>query len=333
MRCRAAPSPRPIADDRAAAGEPIAAGAYASVPRDRSRGVIGGAAFAPGNLSIGPAVGSAARRIVDISCGPLQVRLAESRTDIDAAQALRYRIFYESLGARAADETARRRRDFDRFDEGCDHLLVLDHRSGGASGTVVGTYRLIRRQAAAGLGGFYSAGEYDLAPLLAHRGEILELGRSCVDAAYRQRPAMQLLWSGIAAYVFHYDIALMFGCASLPGIRPEALAIPLSYLHHYHLAPPALRPRALAHRHIDMGLLPAGAIDPVRARVGLPPLIKGYLRLGGFVGDGAVIDQDFNTTDVCIVVKADLVSEKYSRHYVRQSKDIKEPWARNTWAS
>ncbi len=295
--------------------------------------MIGGAAFAPGSLSIEPALGRPARRIVDISSGPLQVRLAESRADIDAAQALRYRIFYESLGARAADETARRRRDFDRFDEGCDHLLVLDHRSGGATGTVVGTYRLIRRPAAAGLGGFYSAAEYDLAPLLAHRGEILELGRSCVDAAYRQRPAMQLLWSGIAAYVFHYDIALMFGCASLPGTRPEALAIPLSYLHHYHLAPAALRPRALAHRYVDMRLLPARALDPVRARVDLPPLIKGYLRLGGFVGDGAVIDEEFNTTDVCIVVKADLVSAKYSRHYVRQAKDIKDPWARNRWAT
>ena len=294
--------------------------------------MIDGAALAPGSLRIGPAGGPAARRIVDISCGPLQVRLAESQTDIDAAQALRYRIFYESLGARAAQETARRRRDFDRFDEGCDHLLVLDRRSGGASGTVVGTYRLIRRQAAARLGGFYSAAEYELTPLLAYRGEILELGRSCVDAAYRQRPAMQLLWSGIAAYVFHYDIALMFGCASLPGTRPEALAIPLSYLHHHHLAPPALRPRALAHRYVDMRLLPARALDPVRARVDLPPLIKGYLRLGGFVGDGAVIDQDFNTTDVCIVVKADLVSEKYSRHYVRQS-NIKEQWSRNTWAS
>ena len=78
------------------------------------------------------------------------------------------------------------------------------------------------------------------------RGEILELGRSCVDAAYRNRPAMQLLWRGIAAYVFHYDIALMFGCASLPGTDPDALAVPLSYLHHHHLAPRRLRPRALA---------------------------------------------------------------------------------------
>ena len=272
-------------------------------------------------------MGSATGPIVDIWSGPLQVRLAERDADIDAAQALRYRIFHESLGARAAVDAARRRRDFDRFDEGCDHLLVLDHSRRTGPETIVGTYRLIRREAAARLGGFYSAGEFDIARLVAHPGEVLELGRSCVDDAYRQRPTMQLLWSGIAAYVFYYDIAVMFGCASLPGTDPDALAVPLSYLHHYHLAPPALRARALAHRHVEMNRLPITAIDPAHALAGLPPLIKGYLRLGGFVGEGAVIDADFNTVDVCIVVKTDLVTEKYSRHYVRQAKDIKDSWA------
>jgi putative hemolysin len=299
----------------------------------RSSGVIGGAALEPGNLAIETGAVRRSARIVDIASGPLQVRLAESEADIDAVQALRYRIFYETLGARAHTDTARRRRDFDRFDAGCDHLLVLDHCCGPGPETVVGTYRLIRREAAARLGGFYSAAEYDIAPLVAYRGEILELGRSCVDAAYRQRPAMQLLWAGIAAYVFHYDIALMFGCASLPGTDPDALATPLSYLHHHHLAPPALRARALADRYVGMCRLAAGALDSPRALAALPPLIKGYLRLGGFVGDGAVIDRDFNTTDVCIVVKTDLVSDRYSRHYVRRSKDIKDTWDRDTWAS
>ena len=295
--------------------------------------MIEGSAFEPGNLPIESAIGGGSHRIVDISSGPLQVRLATDEADIDAAQALRYRIFYESLGARAEIETARRRRDFDRFDEDCDHLLVLDHSRGSGPEAVVGTYRLIRRDAAIRLGGFYSATEYDIARFLAYRGEILELGRSCVDAAYRQRPAMQLLWSGIAAYVFHYDISLMFGCASLPGTDPDVLAMPLSYLHRYHLAPPGLRARALPHRYVEMSRLPDFAIDPVRALAGLPPLIKGYLRLGGFVGDGAVIDREFNTTDVCIVVKTDLVSEKYSRHYVRRSRDIKDTSAKDTWAS
>ncbi len=262
--------------------------------------------------------------IVDIRCGLLQVRLAETAADIDAAQALRYRVFYERLGAQPLPEMVSRRRDMDRFDEGCDHLLVFDHSRSSAADKVVGTYRLIRRETALRFGGFYSADEYDIAPLIAHPGEILELGRSCVDPAYRQGPTMQLLWSGIAAYVFHYGIVLMFGCASLPGTNPDALALSLSYLHHHHLAPTGLRPRALPGRYVEMCRLDRAVIDPGSAVAALPPLIKGYLRLGGFVGDGAVIDEQFNTTDVCILVKSDLVTEKYSRHYERRSKDA---WA------
>jgi len=270
------------------------------------------------------AVSGSEARIVDIVSGSLQVRLAEGAADIDAAQALRYRIFYETMGAKPLPGMAQLRRDFDGYDEICDHLLVLDHSRGSGADAVVGTYRLIRREAAARFGTFYSAGEYDIARLIAYPGQVLELGRSCVDAGYRARPVMQLLWSGIAAYVFHYDIALMFGCASLPGTDPEALAAPLSYLYHHHLAPPALRARALPERFVDMRRMDPAALDPNRTLAALPPLIKGYLRLGGFVGDGAVIDPQFNTTDVCVVVKTDLVSEKYSRHYERQSK---ETWA------
>jgi L-ornithine Nalpha-acyltransferase len=293
-------------------------------------GVITGTA-APGPAPVEPAANSLraaiaapASRVVNISSGPLEVRLAESAADIDAAQALRYRIFYEKMGARPLPGMESERRDRDQFDQICDHLLVLDHSRGAGLDAVVGTYRLIRRDAAARLGAFYSAAEYDIGPLIAYPGEILELGRSCVDAGYRARPVMQLLWSGIAAYVFHYEIALMFGCASLPGIDPDALAVPLSYLYHHHLAPPALRARALPERYVEMRRLDAPAIDPMRTLAILPPLIKGYLRLGGFVGDGAVIDEQFNTTDVCIVVKTDLVTEKYTRHYERQSK---ETWA------
>jgi putative hemolysin len=259
--------------------------------------------------------------LVDVRSGALQVRLAESGADIDAAQALRYRVFYEEMGAAPNPDMARLRRDFDSFDAICDHLLVIDHARGSGAAAVVGTYRLIRRAAAVRHGSFYSASEYDIAKIVLYPGEILELGRSCVDAAARNRPTMQLLWRGIAAYVFHYDIALMFGCASLRGTDPDALAAPLSYLYYRHLAPMALRPRALPHRHVDMRRLDRSAIEPSIALAELPPLIKGYLRLGGFVGDGAVIDHQFNTTDVCVVVKTDLVTDKYYRHYERQARD------------
>jgi L-ornithine Nalpha-acyltransferase len=256
-----------------------------------------------------------------VEAGPLAVRLAEGPADIDAAQALRYRVFYEEMAAKPSPEAARLRRDADEFDAICDHLLVIDRRRESDGGGVVGTYRVLRRGPAEAFGRFYSAAEYDISALVAYRGEILELGRSCVDADYRNGLTMQLLWRFIAAYVYHYDIEIMFGCASLPGTDPNALALPLAYLHHFHLAPPALRPRALPERYVSMDLMPAEAVDRKAALAKLPPLIKGYLRLGGFVGDGAVIDEQFNTTDVSIVVKTDLVTEKYVRHYERASRE------------
>lgn len=257
----------------------------------------------------------------ELRAGDLEVKLAVTAADIDAAQALRYRIFYEEMAARPSSETAATRRDVDSFDAVADHLLVVDHQLGSGPDSVIGTYRLIRRAAAERHGGFYTAAEYDITNIVRYPGNILELGRSCVDARYRNRLTMQLLWRGIAAYVFHHDIKLMFGCASLPGTDPQALAVPLSYLYHHHLAPPNLCPRALPDRMVDMAILPPSAIDPKAAIGELPPLVKGYLRLGGFVGDGAVVDEQFNTTDVCVIVKTDLVTDKYYQHYQRTARD------------
>jgi L-ornithine Nalpha-acyltransferase len=252
----------------------------------------------------------------------LEARLAANEADVDAAQALRYRVFYDEMSARPSSESLLRKRDADEFDSICDHILVIDHDSkNGAGGQVVGTYRLLRRSVAERHGGFYSASEYDLSCLVNCPGEIMELGRSCVDAEHRTRPTMQLLWSAIAAYVFRYEISLMFGCASLPGTDPQALGPQLSYLYHQHLAPPEIRLHALPKRYVDMRIVPEADLDPRVALAGLPPLIKGYLRLGGFVGDGAVIDHQFNTTDVSIVVRTDLITEKYFRHYEREWRD------------
>ncbi|HYE01375.1 MAG TPA: GNAT family N-acyltransferase, partial [Alphaproteobacteria bacterium] len=252
----------------------------------------------------------------ELRSGNLEIRLATGPAEVEAAQALRYRVFYEEMGALPDDRMARQKRDFDDFDEVCDHLLVVDQSKSGSEG-VVGTYRLIRRAHAHVLGRFYSVSEFDVSTVLSWPGEVLELGRSCVDSGYRTRGTMQLLWRGIAAYIFHHEIEVMFGCASLPGTDPDVLALPLSYLHHHHLAPPALRPRALDALYVNMRRLPASAIEPAKALAELPPLIKGYLRLGGFVGDGAVIDRQFNTTDVAIVVKTDLMADKYYKHYER----------------
>jgi len=256
----------------------------------------------------------------ELRAGNLGVRIATSAAEIDAVQALRFRVFYGEMGAAPSAVVAAAGRDFDGFDEVADHLLVVDHDIGDGPEGVVGTYRLIREDAAARAGRFYSADEYDIGPVVSFPGRVLELGRSCVDAAYRNRAVMQLLWRGIAAYVFHHGIDLMFGCASLPGTNPDDLAEELTYLYENHLAPPALRLRALPERYVEMRRLPPGAFDPRRVLGRLPPLIKGYLRLGGFVGDGAVVDYQFNTTDVAVVVQTDLVTDKYYRHYERQQQ-------------
>jgi putative hemolysin len=205
---------------------------------------------------------------------------------MDAGFALRFRIFYEEMGARPEPAAAAARRDTDAFDAVADHLLVLDHDLGKGPEAVVGTYRLIRREAAERVGGFYSAGEYDISPLLAHPGRILELGRSCVHEAYRTRGTLQLLWRGIAAYVFQHRVDLMFGCASLPGTDLDALAPALAYLHHNHLAPPQLRPRALPHRYVPMARLDPGGVDLRAALAELPPGQRRIveLRLAGLTG-------------------------------------------------
>jgi len=266
------------------------------------------------------ALGNAAPGFPELRSGNLGVRLAESEAELDAVQALRYRVFYEEMGAQADAVTAETARDADEFDAVADHLLVVDHDLGEGAGSVVGTYRLIREPAAAKIGRFYSAGEYDISVLERFPGQKLELGRSCTAAAYRSRAVLQLLWRGIAAYVFHYGIELMFGCASLGGTDPDALAAELTYLAQHHLAPEPIRPRALASRYVEMRRCEMGAVDPKLALLRLPPLIKGYLRLGGFVGEGAVIDRQFNTTDIAVVVQTDLVTDKYYRHYERDTR-------------
>lgn len=263
------------------------------------------------------AEGFAARQI-DEHVGRLQVRLAETEAEVDAALALRYRVFYEEMAARPTGEMARLKRDFDDFDAHCDHLIVLDEDLGVGPESVVGTYRMLRRAGAERVGGFYSAAEYDIDRLVAEPGEILEMGRSCIDAAHRTRRAMQVLWRGVSAYVLSNEIAFLFGCASLHGTDPQDVARPLAYLHHNHLAPERYRPVAVKGRYVDMDLIPADRIDRKAALRDLPPMIKGYLRLGGGIGDGAVIDHEFNTVDVCVVVDVAAVSDRYYKHYTRE---------------
>ncbi len=250
--------------------------------------------------------------------GALEVRLAATDAEIAAAQRLRYRIFFEEQGARATEEARVSGLDVDAYDPVCDHLLVLDH-AGAGEPAVVGTYRLLRQSIAARHGGFYSAGEFDLGPLLSGAGsglQLLELGRSCVAADFRDAPTISLLWRGIASYLKASGIGHMFGCGSLHGVEVGEHAQALTYLHHHHLAPPELRAYAWPAQRVETDLLPVGSYDARAAARALPPLIKGYLRVGAMIGDGGSVDRDFNTIDVFVIMPVDRITERYAARYM-----------------
>ncbi|MBU6234622.1 MAG: GNAT family N-acetyltransferase [Alphaproteobacteria bacterium] len=250
-----------------------------------------------------------------VCMGPIAVRLARTEAEVIAAQKLRYDIFYREYGAKPVGDMEAKGLDYDRFDEFADHLIVTDQ---SQNGRIVGTYRILRSESAKRAGQFYSASEYDISKLVATTPNLMEVGRSCVDASHRTRNVLQLLWQGIAEYITHYDIGALFGCASFHGIDIPAHADMLSYLHHFHRAPDEFCPRALENLYTSMDLKPKETLNPKDALLALPPLIKGYLRLGGFVGDGAVIDTQFNTIDVCVIVKTSRVSARYRKHYERK---------------
>lgn len=256
-----------------------------------------------------------------VHSGALLARIVEDERELRAAQELRYRVFFEEQGAHADPAMRRARRDVDRFDAHADHLVVLDlDRSTARRPVVVGCYRLLRERVARAAGGFYSQEEFDLGPLLASplesgREELLELGRSCVDPAYRNGTVVQLLWRAIALYLETHRCGLLFGCASLPGSDVAAVAAPIRYLHERHLAPLHLRPVALAARRVAHEPFAAEGFDPQAAFRALPPLLKGYLRLGAMIGEGAVLDAAFDTIDVCIVLPRERIDARYRRHY------------------
>lgn len=255
--------------------------------------------------------------------GSLEVRLARTTKEIRRAQRLRYMVFFEEMSATPNARNRLARRDIDPFDRICDHLLVIDHegkttRFGKKKPRVIGTYRLLRSDVAAAHGtDFYTAGEYDLGPLIAANPEarLLELGRSCVLKEWRNKRTVELLWAGIWRYVLHHRIDLMFGCASLEGTDPQALALPLSFLHHHARAPEGLSACALPWRFTAMNRMEKHEIDLKAAMKTLPPLIKGYLRLGALFGDGAVIDRPFGTTDVFVVLKVSQIDPRYIAYY------------------
>ena len=254
--------------------------------------------------------------------GSLEVRLATTAKEIRRAQRLRFKVFYDEMSASPHGAALISRRDVDAYDAVCDHLLVLDHDVKpkpfrNAKPKVVGTYRLLRQDVANRHGGFYTRGEYDIAPLLRAHPDLrfLELGRSCVLKPYRNKRTLELLWQGVWTYVREHGADVMIGCASFEGTDPSIHAEALSFLHHNALAPEGWRVKAHDHLRVDMNMMPREAINTRAALKGLPPLIKGYLRVGAYVGDGAVIDHQFGTTDVFIIMPVEAIKSRYFVHF------------------
>ena len=254
--------------------------------------------------------------------GSLEVRLARKKSEIRRAQRLRYKVFYEEMSAVPGALAMLSRRDEDEYDAVFDHLLVLD-RGNPSDGRrwrrskVVGTYRMMRQEVADLNDGFYTQGEYDIAPLLAARPDysFMELGRSCVLKPYRNKRTLELLWQGVWSYVREHGADVMIGCASFEGTDPSAHAEALSFLYHTALAPEDWRVRAHEHLRVDMNMMPREAVNVRAAMKALPPLIKGYLRVGAYVGDGAVIDHQFGTTDVFVIMPVEAIKSRYFDHF------------------
>ena len=250
--------------------------------------------------------------------GNLNVRVARGAREIEAAQALRYKVFVEEMGARLPADAMRLKRDFDHIDAYCDHLLVIDSAiDGDIEDQIVGTYRLLTQDKAERYGGFYSQSEYDVEAMIArHSGKrFMELGRSCVLPDYRTKRTIELLWQGNWAYALSHNVQAMFGCASFPGDRAYAHAVALSFLAGMSAASDEWAVKAAPGRGVSMDMMPIEAIQPRAALAAMPPLIKGYLRLGAMTSSEAVVDNEFGTTDILIILPVGRISERYVNHY------------------
>jgi putative hemolysin len=232
------------------------------------------------------------------------VMIADDRRQVEAAQRLRHDVFAAELGATLRPNLDGL--DVDEFDEHCEHLIVRDD----ATGAVVGTYRMLTPQAAARIGRRYGDGEFDLSGLRPLRDQLVETGRSCVHPAHRSGAVVNLMWAGIARYLHLRDLRWLAGCASVPlddGGRTAAAVC--RRVRERHLAPPALR--VTPHRP---WLDPAPCASD--GRVALPPLLRGYLRLGAWVCGEPAYDPDFGVADFYVLLSMDRMDPRYRRHFL-----------------
>jgi putative hemolysin len=257
----------------------------------------------------------------NIKNGRYETRLAKNEAELAASQRLRYKVFYEEEGAKPSAEQKAQGRDFDEYDPHCDHLIAIDRTAGDDPDSyVIGNYCLMRKERAAKVGHWYSQAEFNVEKFNGFPGEVLELRRACVAREHRNRSVMQMLWNALAAYMFDYDIKLMFGCGSFPGLEPEKFRQALSYLYYNCAAKGALAIEAKGENARRMDMMPKGEVDKAAAVNEIPTMVRGYIRAGAKVSRSLWIDRDFNCFDVCIIFDMENLKGKYLKHYEREVK-------------
>ena len=257
------------------------------------------------------------KRFPEITLGDFVIKLANNKYELKKAQALRYSVFYKEKKAKSNFPKKMMKLDYDKIDKFADHLIVIDKKRKSIKNKIVGTYRLIRGDVALSFGGFYTSSEFDLTNILnsyKHK-QILELGRSCVHKDYRNGTTMKLLWKAIAEYIKLYDIKVLLGCASFPGTDVQEFSKELSYLRSNFSLPEEISVNSLFDNNYPDCINNINESD-IRTFAKLPPLIKGYLRVGGRVSESFFVDYDFNTIDLCIVVQTVNIDEKYKNKFL-----------------
>ena len=253
--------------------------------------------------------------------GRYEVRFALNAFELKLAQKLRYRVFVEEFAAKSFSENENQL-EFDDYDPFCKHLLLIDTKSPAHESSnpkVVGVTRIMTEEQARNGIGFYSEGEYDLLPILNSKRKLMELGRSCIESAYRSSFALYFLWKELGDYVRNEKVEILFGVASFRGTELTDIEMALSYLYYSYLAPLKLRPRALVTGYQTMERVEKKLVNREKALNQMPALLKSYLRLGAVIGDGAFIDHRFNTIDVMLIIDTLTMLSPYKEYNGRIS--------------
>jgi len=247
-----------------------------------------------------------------------EVRLTRTKEERRQVRALRYTVFVEEEGASATEEQKQLHEEYDSYDRFAEYLAVFHQ------GRVVGTYRIINRDAAEKMGGFYTESEFNISKIKNSGANIAEMSRACVDPAYRENAlVMRLLWVGLGEYIVRNKIGIVFGVASWAGTNPAMSAQAISYLYYNHLSPLSLRATVDATKLAEgvnpkltkMNILPEVFVDEAEARRQMTPLVKGYLRINATFGRGVFIDKPFNSYDVFVMLRTKDMDSVYKKRF------------------